>query len=102
MRKFEDLYERELLALAIDNEEEDGRIYADFADGLVDDYPSTPSFNAMATEEKELRRVLIEPMSKNRRAHPAGAPPGYSRLHSAKTGLADGSAPHRDRAHPRP
>ena len=34
MRKFADLTERELLALAISNEEEDGRIYADYAEGL--------------------------------------------------------------------
>ena len=34
MRSFSDLTEREILALAISNEEEDGRIYADFAEGL--------------------------------------------------------------------
>ncbi len=33
MRNFDDLSEREMLALAISNEEEDSRIYADFADG---------------------------------------------------------------------
>ena len=36
MRKFDDLSEREILALAISNEEEDARIFADFADGLHD------------------------------------------------------------------
>ena len=35
MRNFDDLSEREMLALAIANEEEDGRIYADFADGAA-------------------------------------------------------------------
>ena len=61
MRKFEDLTERELLALAIANEEEDGRIYADFADGLVDNYPASAQvFSDMATEENEHRRQLID------------------------------------------
>ena len=41
MRKFADLSERELLALAISNEEEDGRIYADYAEGLRENYPSS-------------------------------------------------------------
>jgi len=40
-RKFRDLPEQEILALAISLEEEDGRIYADFADGLGDTYPAT-------------------------------------------------------------
>ena len=35
-RNFKDLSEREILALAITLEEEDGRIYADFAEGLRD------------------------------------------------------------------
>ncbi len=33
-KRFKDLSEREILALAISLEEEDGRVYADFADGL--------------------------------------------------------------------
>ena len=33
-RQFKDLMEREILALAITLEEEDGRVYADFAAGL--------------------------------------------------------------------
>ena len=41
MRNFDDLSEREMLALAIANEEEDGRIYADFADGLRENYPAS-------------------------------------------------------------
>jgi hypothetical protein len=39
MRNFSDLTEREILALAIANEEEDGRIYADFAEGCVTELP---------------------------------------------------------------
>jgi len=40
-RNFKDLSEREILALAISLEEEDGRVYADFADGLREIYPAT-------------------------------------------------------------
>jgi rubrerythrin len=61
MRKFSELSEREILALAIANEEEDGRIYADFAEGLRQDYPGSASvFTEMAAEEGEHRRRLIE------------------------------------------
>jgi erythrin-vacuolar iron transport family protein len=61
MRKFDDLSEREMLALAIANEEEDGRIYADFAEGLRENYPSTAKvFIEMAAEENEHRRRLID------------------------------------------
>ena len=60
MKRFDDLDEREILALAISNEEEDGRIYADFAHGLRDDYPDTAKvFVDMAAEENEHRRQLI-------------------------------------------
>jgi rubrerythrin len=61
MKKFEDLTEREVLALAIALEEEDERVYADFADGLRQDYPATASmFLGMREEESEHRRRLIE------------------------------------------
>ncbi|HTW27351.1 MAG TPA: ferritin family protein [Acetobacteraceae bacterium] len=61
MRSFSDLTEREILALAITNEEEDGRIYADFAEGLREDYPdSARVFTAMAQEEDEHRRRLLD------------------------------------------
>src|SRR5271166_5887512 len=61
MRNFDDLSEREMLALAISNEEEDSRIYADFADGLVEDYPASAKvFTEMAAEENEHRRQLID------------------------------------------
>lgn len=60
MKRFDDLTEPEILALAISNEEEDGRIYADFAHGLRADYPDTARvFDDMATEENEHRRQLI-------------------------------------------
>ena len=43
MRNFSDLTEREILALAIANEEEDGRIYLDIAEGLRADIPAAPT-----------------------------------------------------------
>jgi rubrerythrin len=50
-----------LLALAISSEEEDGRIYADFTEGLRDDYPASAQvFTDMAAEENEHRRRLID------------------------------------------
>ena len=53
--------EREILALAISNEEEDARVFADFADGLHDDYPASAKvFDEMATEENGHRRRLID------------------------------------------
>ena len=61
MRDFSDLTEREVLALAIANEEEDGRIYADIAEGLREDYPASANiFTEMAGEEGDHRRRLIE------------------------------------------
>ncbi len=61
MRTFTDLDEREILALAISSEEEDGRIYADFAEGLREEYPdSARVFDDMAEEEDEHRRRLID------------------------------------------
>ncbi len=60
-RNFRDLSEREILALAISLEEEDGRIYADFADGLREAYPATASlFESMREEESGHRASLIE------------------------------------------
>lgn len=59
-RNFKDLSERELLALAISLEEEDGRIYADFADGLRESYPDTTKmFEEMQQEESQHRASLI-------------------------------------------
>lgn len=60
-RRFKDLSEREILALAVSLEEEDGRIYADFADGLREAYPATAKlFEAMREEESYHRASLIE------------------------------------------
>ena len=41
MRSFQSLSEQEILALAVSLEEEDARIYGDFAEGLKADYPAT-------------------------------------------------------------
>src|ERR1700746_373914 len=61
MKKFEELTEREVLALAIGLEEEDERVYADFAEGLRQDYPATASmFDGMREEESGHRRRLLE------------------------------------------
>ena len=61
MRNFDELSEREILALAVSNEEEDSRIYADIADGLRENYPSSAKvFAEMAAEENEHRRRLLD------------------------------------------
>ncbi len=61
MKKFHDLTEREVLALAISLEEEDERVYSDFAEGLRQDYPASAAmFEGMREEESRHRRRLIE------------------------------------------
>ncbi|HEY1932709.1 MAG TPA: ferritin family protein [Acetobacteraceae bacterium] len=61
MRNFSDLTEREVLALAIANEEEDNRIYTDISEGLRQDYPgSAKVFTEMAEEESEHRQKLLD------------------------------------------
>ena len=66
-----------MLALAISNEEEDSRIYADFADGLVENYPTSAKvFTEMAAEENEHRRMLIDLFVSKFGEHiPADPPP---------------------------
>ncbi len=60
-KNFKDLSEREILALAITLEEEDSRVYSDFADGLRESYPATAKmFEEMQAEESGHRRSLIE------------------------------------------
>jgi rubrerythrin len=61
MRDFSELTEREVLALAIGSEEEDGRIYNDIAERLREEYPASAQvFSAMAEEESEHRHRLLE------------------------------------------
>lgn len=60
-RRFSDLSEREVLALAISSEEDDARIYRSFAERLRADYPATAAvFDGMAEEEDGHRKALIE------------------------------------------
>ena len=60
-KSFKNLSEREILALAIQLEEEDSRIYGDFAEGLRETYPVTAkSFDDMQAEESRHRQRLIE------------------------------------------
>lgn len=80
-RRFSDLSEAEILALAISSEEDDARIYATYAEQLRGDYPATAAvFDEMAAEENEHRRLLIETYERRfgkviplvRREHVAG------------------------------
>lgn len=60
-KNFKDLTEREILALAISLEEEDGRILGDFAEGLRENFPATAKLMLeMQAEESEHRSVLID------------------------------------------
>ncbi len=60
-KRFADLTDQEILALAISNEEEDSRIYGDIADGLRTDFPATAKvFEQMQAQEQEHRRGLTE------------------------------------------
>jgi erythrin-vacuolar iron transport family protein len=61
MKRFADLSEQEVLALAISNEEEDSRIYRDFAEGLRASFPDTAKmFEEMAAEEVHHRGMLYD------------------------------------------
>ena len=61
MKRFADLTEQEVLALAITNEEEDSRIYRGFAEGLREHYPSSAKvFDEMAEEEAHDRTMLFD------------------------------------------
>ena len=60
LKKFKDLTEKEILAIAIGAEEEDGRIYGEFADALREEYPSTAQmFEGMREEEVVHRDRLL-------------------------------------------
>ena len=60
-RRFADLSEQEILALAISSEEDDARIYRTFAERLRADYPGSAAvFDGMAVEEDGHRARLID------------------------------------------
>jgi rubrerythrin len=61
MKRVSDLTEPEVLALAVANEEEDGRIYLEFASRLRAQYPATAKvFEEMAAEESRHRHMLFD------------------------------------------
>ncbi len=60
-RRFSDLSEQEVLALAISSEEDDASIYRTYAKKLRDEYPGTAKvFDGMAEEEDRHRQRLID------------------------------------------
>jgi erythrin-vacuolar iron transport family protein len=60
-RRFSDLSEREILALAISSEEDDARIYRMYAERLREAYPASAAiFDGMAAEEDTHRTRLID------------------------------------------
>lgn len=59
-RRFSDLSEQEILALAISNEEDDARIYRQYAGDLRAEFPASAKvFDGMAEEEDRHRQRLI-------------------------------------------
>jgi rubrerythrin len=61
MRSFESLSEKEILALAISLEEEDARIYDDFADGLEENHPDQAAkFKELRHQEDGHRHRLLD------------------------------------------
>jgi rubrerythrin len=61
VKRFSDLSEQEIVALAITNEDEDSRIYRGFAEGLRDKYPASAKvLDEMAEEEVRHRTMLFD------------------------------------------
>ncbi len=61
MKRFAELSEQEILALAIANEDEDARIYRSFAGALRESYPGTAEmYDKMAEEEIRHRDMLLD------------------------------------------
>jgi len=61
LKTLAELTEPEVLALAISNEEEDSRIYMQFAHRLRNEYPATAQmFEEMAAEEQEHKNMLLD------------------------------------------
>jgi len=61
VKRFSELTEQEILALAITNEEEDSRIYRGFAEGLRGQYDASAKvFDEMAEEEVRHRTMLFD------------------------------------------
>ncbi|MBL8638212.1 MAG: rubrerythrin [Alphaproteobacteria bacterium] len=61
MKRFEDLTEQEILALAVSSEEEDSQIYMSFSNRLRDTFPATAQmFEDMAMEEQGHKNMLLD------------------------------------------
>jgi rubrerythrin len=61
MKQFSQLTEREMLALAIDTEDDDQRVYSAFAEDLYERYPGTAKmFSEMAHVESSHHDVLLK------------------------------------------
>jgi erythrin-vacuolar iron transport family protein len=65
-KAFKDLTEKEIVALAIASEEEDGRIYGEFADALRESYPATAAMFEEMREEEAVHRDRLLAMFKER------------------------------------
>ena len=101
LKKFSDLTEQEVLALAITNEEEDSRIYRGFAEGLREQFPSSAKvFDEMAEEEVHPPHQAVRSLPQEIRRLPAAdPPPGRQGLHPPQiAALADAAARARGRA----
>ena len=60
-KRFRDLSEQEIIALAISSEEDDARIYRGYAENLRAEYPDSAAiFDGMAAEEDMHRKRLID------------------------------------------
>lgn len=60
-RRFADLSEQEILALAISSEEDDARIYRSYGERLRAEFPASAAvFDGMAAEEDQHRQRLID------------------------------------------
>jgi erythrin-vacuolar iron transport family protein len=66
LKRFKDLSEREILALAVSNEEEDGRIYGEFSDALRETYPATAALFEDMRQEEVVHRDRLLAMYKQR------------------------------------
>src|SRR3984893_5708666 len=61
MKRFAELSEQDVLALAITNKDEDSRIYRSFADALRQSYPDTAEmYDKMAQEEIGHHNMLLD------------------------------------------
>src|SRR5262249_9224504 len=66
LKRFKDLSEREILALAIQNEEEDGRVYGEVADALKETHPATARMLEELREDEVVHRDRLFGMFRER------------------------------------